>query len=116
MMAKYVNAIDLSDPSLTITEAHAEAADIDVDAALRERGIDPADLTLPIPLLTQIAGYFTKRHAANEGAIGDDSPLIDKAKAFEKDALRLLRGISRDALGLPVPAGAGYGNVILGRG
>ncbi|WP_024296646.1 hypothetical protein [Methylomicrobium lacus] len=114
-MAKYVNAVDLSDPSLTITEAHADMADVDVDAALRERGIDPAALTLPIALLTQIAGNFAKRHAAIEGAIGDDSPLIAKAREFNGNAVRLLGGINRAALGLAVPAGAGYGNVVLGR-
>lgn len=115
-MAKYVNAIDLIDPSLTITEAHAASADTDVDAALWERGINPAGLTLPIAQLTQIAANFAKRHAAIEGAIGDDSPLIAKAKEFEKDALRLLGGISRESLGLTVPSGAGFGSVVLGRG
>lgn len=115
-MGKYVNATDLSDPTVAITEKHVASADVYVDARLRERGIDPADLTLPIDLLTEIAGNWAKRVAAIEGAIGENSPLIAKAKEFEKDATTLLAGISREALGLTVPAGAGYGNVVIGRG
>jgi hypothetical protein len=116
MPTKYVTYTALSDPALTITESHCASADVYVDAKLRERGIDPADLTLPIALLTEIAGNWAKRVAAIEGAIGDDSPLIAKAKEFEKNAALLLTGISRESLGLTVPDGAGYGNVVLGRG
>jgi hypothetical protein len=116
MATKYVTYTSLSDPALTITEAHCASADVFVDAELRKRGIDPDDLTLPLSLLTEIAGNWAKRVAAIEGAIGDDSPLIAKAKEFEKNANLLASGISREALGLVVPTGAGYGNVVLGRG
>jgi hypothetical protein len=115
-MATYVDAVDLSDPALTITEKHCASADVFVNAELRKRGIDPADLTLPIDLLTEIAGNWAKRVAAIDGSIGDDSPLIAKAKEFDKDARLLASSINREALGLTVPTGAGYGNVVVGRG
>lgn len=114
-MAIYVQAVDLMDPALQITEAHCSGADQFVNAALRERGIDPNDVSLPNSLLTEIAANWAKGLSGIEGAIGDESRLIEKAREYQKTAERLLCGISREALGLPVPSGTGFGNVQLGR-
>jgi len=113
-MAKYVQAVDLSDLSLDITEAHCEQADVFVDSALWQREIDPADVSLPSELLSEIAGNWAKRQSAIEGAIGEDSPLIAKAREFEKNALRLLGSLNRRSLG--IAGGSAFGVATLGRG
>lgn len=113
-MAKYVTPFDISDPSLQITDAHCDAADVFVDGQLWERQIDPADVTLPNELLTTIAGYWAKHQAANEGAIGEDSPLFKKAAIFEKDAMRLVNSLNRKSLG--IASANAFGSVTIGRG
>ena len=115
-MAKYVNAVDLSDPSLVITETHCEAATVFVDGQLWERGIDPAQVTLPNTLLSEIAGLWAKRQAATEGAIGENSPLIEKARQFERDAVRMVDTISIKSLNITTVTSPAYGSVTLGRG
>ncbi|WP_020160521.1 hypothetical protein [Methylobacter marinus] len=115
-MATYVNAADIDDPSFVITEEHCKGADVFVNLSLRERGFNPADITLPNAVLTEIATYWAKRLAAIEGAIGDDSPLIAKAREFEKDAKTLVGKLTREALGITVPTGTAFGQITLGRG
>lgn len=113
-MAKYVTPFDLSDPSLVMSEAHCQEADVFVDGQLWQRGIDPVDVSLPNNLLTQIAGKWVKHLAATDGAIGSDSPLWKKAAAFEKDALQLVNSLNRKSLG--IESGTNYGSVTVGRG
>lgn len=116
-MAKYATLFDAVDPVLTnIDERILSKADVAVDAALRERGINPADVTLPQALLTELAVNHACRIAAIEGSMGEDSPLIDKAKQYERSAELLNRSLTREALGLTVATGAGFGSVKLGRG
>jgi hypothetical protein len=115
-MAKYAALTDASDPALTLTATHLLKADVVVDAALRERGINPSDVTLPKALLTELAINYACRIAAIEGAIGENSPLIAKAREYERSAELLAKSISREALGLPVASGSGFGSVVLGRG
>lgn len=119
-MPKYLDAfIDeerLADPSFTVTDVHLLAADIYVDLSLRERGFNPADVVLPNAVLSEIASNWAKRIAATEGAIGENSPLITKAREFEKNANTLVAKLNREALGLVVPAGVAYGQITLGRG
>jgi len=115
-MAKYALLADALDPALTVEERHLDKADVFVDALLHERGIDPEAVTLPLALLTELAVAHALRLAAIEGAIGDNSPLIAKAREYEKTAALLAKSLSREALGLAVVSGAGYGNVVLGRG
>ncbi len=112
-MSKYVNALDLCDPSLTVTDVHTESADVFVDGQLWGHGIDPASVTLPNALLTEIAGLWAKRQAATEGAIGENSPLIDKSRQFERDAMRLVETISAKSLGLNISSA--YGSASLTR-
>lgn len=118
-MAKYLDLIlsadQLADPSVTVTETHLAAADIFVDLSLRERGINPTDVTLPNATLTEIALNWAKRAACVEGAIGDNSPLIDKAKQYENNAKTLAGLLSRAALGIAEPTGTAFGQITLGR-
>jgi len=113
-MGKYVNAVDLADPSLVITESHCAEADVFVDSQLWEREIDPADITLPNTLLTSIAGYWAKREAALEGAVGVETILFKKSVEFEKNAVRLAATISRKSLG--IETSSSYGSITIGRG
>lgn len=114
-MARYGDLTSAVDPSLVVTEENLLEADVDVDAALWERGINPDSVSLPQALLTNLANKYALRAAANNGAIGENSPLIAKAKEFERDAARLAKGISRESLGLTVEPGSGFGTVTLGR-
>ena len=113
-MSKYVTKFDISDPSLVITDAHCDEADVFVDGQLWQRMIDPAEVTLPSKLLTQIAGIWAKRQAAVDGAIGENSPLWKKAAAFEKDALQMVNSLNKKSLG--ISTSAIFGSITLGRG
>lgn len=115
-MANYAELTDAIDPALAFEERHLTKADVFVDAALQARGIAPGDITLPNALLTELCLLYAGRIAAIEGAIGDNSPLIAKAREYEKSAALLSATLSREALGLTVASGAGFGSVILGRG
>lgn len=114
-MAKYGDLASAVDPALVVTEEHLLAADVDVDAALWERGINPDSVSLPQALLTNLANKYALKAAAIEGAIGENSPLIAKAREFERDAVRLAKAISRESLGMTVEPGSGFGTVTLGR-
>jgi hypothetical protein len=115
-MAKYSVLSAVNDPALVVTEAHLTRADAIVDSQLMALAINPADLTLPQAILTEQATCQALRIAAIEGAIGDNSPLIAKAREYEKQAAMLVGSITREGLGLNVSTGSGYGMVKLGRG
>lgn len=115
-MANYATLLDCAEIELTVTEQHLADADVFVDLSLRERGFDPAAITLPNTALTSIAVAWAKRQAAIQGAIGAESPLKDKANQLEKTALILVGKLTREALGLPAPTGSAFGQISLGRG
>lgn len=112
-MSKYLNLADISDPSLVITEDHLVSADVYVDSKLWGLDIDPAAITLPNARLSEIAMYWAKYRAAQEGAISEDSPLVAKAKSFKADAKMLSVTLTRNSLGIADLNE--YSNVILGR-
>ena len=119
-MSKYVTT-NLYDPAFSITSGHCLSADVYVDACLSERGISPVDVSLPNSLLSEIASNWAKREAAIQAAIGENSPLIAKAKEVEKNAVQLANKITRDALGMVVSSSqsisvSGYSSFKLGRG
>lgn len=116
MPSVYAQLTDAVDAALDVADRHLLKADVYVDAMLRERDIDPDDLSLPIALLTEIAATWALRLAAIEGAMGENSTLIDKAKQYERTADTLIKSISRKGLGLPEVTGAGPGYFSLGRG
>lgn len=105
----------LADPSITVLEKHLASADIFINLWLGKRGIDPAAVTLPNATLKTIAAKWAKRDACVEGAIGDNSPLIDKAEKYEKEAINLAGMLSRAALGIAEPTGTAFGQITLGR-
>lgn len=112
-MAVYSNAIDLNDPTFDSTEEHCLAADDYVISKLWEREINPVDVILPSKLLTRIAGYWAKREGAIEGAIGEDSPLLRKAKEFQINADELAKTISKRSLGIETKST--FGTIKIGR-
>lgn len=119
-MAKYLDIFldeeRLLDPVLTLTEAHLQGADIYIDLGLRERGINPSDVSVPNAILAEIAINWAKRLAAIEGSLGDNSLLMDKANQYEKNAKGLIAKLSREALGIEAPAGTAFGQITIGRG
>jgi len=119
MPAKYANLADVfDDVSITVTEAHLSRADVFVDAEIVRRGMAPAAVALPKPLLTELAVTIAARLACVEQAAGLDanSPLIGKAREYQRTIDALLAGLSREALGLVYPATSGFGSFDLGRG
>jgi hypothetical protein len=115
-MAKYLDLSDCIDPALVVTASHLADADVYVDLQLNAKGIVPADVTLPNTTLTALAVAWAKRQAAIEGAIGENSPLIDKARQLEKTAATLAALLTREALGLANAAGVAYGQIRMDRG
>lgn len=117
MASKYAQIADCHDPAVTVEDADLQQADVYVDGVLWERGINPADVLLPNDRLRTLAVTWAIRLAAIQGATGDNSPLFDKAKEYQKTADLLAGQITRESLGLAAPAGSGgYGTVTLGRG
>lgn len=119
-MAKYADLVtDVSlDAAITVTEEHLTQADVFIDLSLAERGFtqDEIDgLTLPITALTTIAVAWAKRLACIDGAIGEQSPLLDKAKQFEKTAQVLVSKLTREALGITALETSGFGFFEIGR-
>jgi hypothetical protein len=117
-MAIYSELTDYNDPALVIEERHTTKADVYVEMQLAVKAIAPADLSalLPIALLTEIAVAWGCRLAAVEQAIGENSPLLSKAREYEKIAIALSNSITRPALGLTEPVNSGYGFCTMGRG
>lgn len=114
-MAKYSDLTDYTDDALTMNETLLTNADTHVDSILRDRGIDPSDVTLPNELLTRLAVVVASWLASLEQAIGEDSPLMDKAKMYKQLMDELSKSISRTSLGLSYPTGSGYAAVNIGR-
>lgn len=115
-MARYALLTDCTDPSVAVTAMHLDGADVYVDGQLWTRGIDPVGVALPNATLTKLAATWAIQLAAVEGAIGENSPLLDKAKQYRVIAESIAKGITRESLGLTIAAGSGFGGVIIGRG
>ena len=117
-MAKYATVFDCVDPAVTVSELNLSNADVYVDLALSNIGITPATaatITLPNSTLTAIAANWALSLAAIEGAMGDNSLLMDKAKHYAKNATDLVKQLNRTALGLADPTGTSYGTLTIGR-
>ena len=118
-MARYAQLSDCIDPTLTVSALNLAEADVYVGLALGNIGIAPAQaalLVLPNATLTAIAATWAKRLAAIEGAMGDNSLLMDKANQYKASAELLVKSLNRAALGISEPTGTGYGSLTLGRG
>ncbi len=114
-MATYAQLADCTDPVVAVEEADLVNADTWVEAQLTARGIDPADVSLPQPLLTQLAAYYALALGATKGQADEGGPLKDKANHYRQLYRDALNGLTRAALGLATP-GVGYGSVSVGRG
>jgi len=115
-MAKYSVLSDCADPALVVTEAHLADADVYVDLQLNAKGIAPDAVSLPNATLTALAVAWAKRQAAISGAIGENSPLIDKSKQFGQTAATLADLLTREALGVANAGGAAFGQIRMDRG
>jgi hypothetical protein len=117
-VANYCVLADCVDSALSIELRHVEAGNMYVDVALRTIGINPADVVLPQALLTAIGSTYAKREACIDGAIGEQSVLIDKAKQFKQTLDMLIGQLSKDALGIvtaPDDTAGSYAVIKLGR-
>lgn len=119
MASKYAQLTDCTDPVIVVTQTHLDDADVYVDGELWGRGINPTAITLPNDRLKTLAVNWAKRLAAIEGAIGgDNSPLIDRAKEYQKTAEILAKQLTHESLGVAVvvSGSGGCGTVVIGRG
>ena len=118
MMGVYADVADCTDAALAVEERHIDEADVYVTLSLKERGLSDADIaaiTLPNATLKMIAVAWAKRSAAIEGALGENSPLIDKAKQFKETATTLVNKLTRESVGLETATGAGPAFFKIGR-
>jgi len=119
MPHKYAQLTDCTDPALAVTDLHMNDADAYVDLSLANMGINAtlaATITLPNPHLKAIAVAWANHLAAVAGSMGDNLVLKDKAEKYKDMAELLVKKLTRPALGLSEPAGAGFGQISLGRG
>ncbi len=118
MASIYAQLDDCTDSLITVSQDNLDAADSWVDGELFKRGINPADVTLPNERLKTLAITWAKSLAADDGAMGADSPLVKRAERLQKTALLLAGQLTRESLGiaLPTSTGSGYGSITLGRG
>ena len=117
-MATYSTLADITDVALSVSEGHLLSADAQIDALLKQRKIAPELLDLPITVLTDLAVAIACRKAAIDGSIDVDgkSPLIVKAREYERDIERLEALVSHESLGIrPDDPAAGFGNFSIGR-
>ena len=114
-MAVYSEASDYTDEMLTVSDSHMERADAFVEASLRAKGIDPAEVSLPNADLTALAVFYASHLAAVENAAGEDPVLESKARQYASLYRDKRDQIDRQVLGIesgPDP----YGEIIIGRG
>ncbi len=101
-MAKYCAVENVFDAQLKgiITEDYLLVADVRLDAELTKLGFKPADITLPNPLLTQIAVFMAMETCCLGEAQGEDSQLLKKADGYKAQYQPLLDSLVLDGLGV----------------
>ena len=124
-MALYAQLTDCTEPVVVVEESDLEAADRLIGALLRNKGIDPAQVTdlAGLALLRDLAVSYATADAAMRGAhdaeyAESNSVMWAKHKNYLLRAERLETRVDRESLGL-APAGsgsAGYASIPLGRG
>lgn len=107
-MARYSDGSGITDPAIVVTEDHLLKADTEVDLVLAGKGINPGDLSLPIPSLALLADAYAAMKASRDGAIGENSPLLAKAQSYEREADRLAQGITAASLGIDTSSTGGF--------
>ena len=97
-MARYCVLPDVVDVSLgdVVFERHLLSADVKVDSTLLKYGVNPADVTLPQPFLTELARLYTLKivYIENQNFVQNTS---DKFLFFEK--ARMISDEISDLLG-----------------
>ena len=120
-MALYAQLTDCTEPVVVVEESDLEAADRLIGALLRNKGIDPAQVTdlAGLALLRDLAVSYATADAAMRGAAdGGDSVMWAKHKAYTQRAQALAMRVDRESLGLAAAGSgsAGYASIPLGRG
>ena len=115
-MAKYSQITNCTDPALRVSEANLSAADALVDGELVSKGIGLDEVDPTHPALTLLAVFFASNLAAVEAQKGENSPMVAKAQAYERQAKEQSRRITRALLGIDTPGhGSGLGSIKIGR-
>ena len=90
----------MTDTTIVVTDADLQEADNYVDNLLKQKGVDPADLTLPNETLKLLAVYYATYRALIREAVHEDSVLIDKAKQYEKLYREKAEQVTAETLGV----------------
>jgi hypothetical protein len=118
-MATYADLWDCTDPVVTVEETDLEGADLLVRTLLRNKGIDPEEVTGDdgLALLRRLAVAEATRTAAMRGAADGETVLWRKADELRKEVQHRSLTIDRESLGLETvgSGNAGYGSIPVGR-
>jgi hypothetical protein len=115
-MARYSTLDDIPDDAMiTIEERLLVVADTHVDSILFSKGIKPQELTLPQPVLVQLAVNIAAQQACIEQANGEESPLLAKSRLYQTMITNLSANLTRPLLGLDYPDTGGYATIKLKR-
>ena len=118
-MSRYAQLSDCDDPVVVVLESDLDKADQYIDATLRQRGVQPDEVSVPNDLLRNLAVYRALVIAAVRGSIGADSTLSAKADEYRKMLKDLERQVSRASLQMELDGerpGGGLVSVPLERG
>ncbi|CAK0766084.1 conserved hypothetical protein [Gammaproteobacteria bacterium] len=123
-MANYATLADCTDdPLIPVQQIHLDRANLYVETILRNRGINPGEITSSRPILTDLAVYQALRLAAISQITsgGNDDQQSRKASEYGKLVKEQTEMVTRAALGLvdledPASAGSGiWGSIALER-
>jgi len=120
-MARFADSADCVDPLVFVEEAQLEAADRTILALLRNKGVDPDEVTGDegLGLLRDLAVAFASADAAAKSAHdGGESVLWAKQRWYTETATRLAQRVARESLGLAAAGSgaSGFGSIGVGRG
>lgn len=119
-MSTYAQRTDCNDRLVPVEAADLDAADRMIRALLRNKGIDPAEVTDTdgLALLRDLAVAEATRVAAARNAADGDTVLWKKADEARKRAQELAMRVDRESLGVAAvgSGSAGYGSIPVGRG
>lgn len=120
-MAVYADLADCTDPVVIVEESDLESADRLVITLLRNRSVDPDDVTDAdgLALLKDLAVAYATTDAARRGAHDAEqgSVMWAKHKSYRDRARDLSQMINRESLGIAATGSgaSGYAAIPIGR-
>lgn len=115
-MPKYAQIADCKDPALKVTDEHLTNADVLVDGDLSSKGIMASEVDQNHAGLRLLAVFYACQLAATDAIKGENSPMVEKARVYERLAKQQAEKITRAWLGLLASGQtSGFGSIKIGR-